>query len=158
MPASRDSAGVRLPPPVITLGCVLVGVALDRVLSFPFFPEHLRGIERAVGWVVLLLAIALGAWATGLFVRAGTTPNPLRPTTALVIRGPYHFTRNPMYLGFAFMMGGIALITNNVWILLMTVPDVLATQVMQIDREERYLSEKFGAEYDAYRARVRRWI
>jgi protein-S-isoprenylcysteine O-methyltransferase Ste14 len=155
---SRDSVGVRIPPPVITLVCVLVGVALDRILSFPFLPEHLRAIERAAGWIVLLLAIALGLWATGLFVRAGTTPNPMRPTTALVIRGPYHFTRNPMYVSFALMMAGIGLITNNVWILLMIIPDVIATQVMQIDREERYLSEKFGAEYDAYRARVRRWL
>ena len=158
MSPRRDSPGVRIPPPVITLAAILLGVWMNRWVPIQLLPDDLRGIARDIGWSVVLLSIALGGWAVGLFVRAGTTPNPMRPTTALVIRGPYHFTRNPMYLGFACLMAGIALIANNLWIVLMIIPDVIATRVLAIDPEERYLSEKFGAPYDEYRAQVRRWL
>jgi len=158
MTPSSDTAGVRFPPPLVTLVAVLIGVLLQRVAPMNILPDDLRVIGREIGWIVLVLAIALGVWSVGLFARAGTTWNPVRPTTALVLHGPYRFTRNPMYLAFAIDMAGIALITNNLWILLMIIPDVVATRVLQIDREERYLSANFGAEYDAYRAQVRRWI
>jgi len=158
MTTARDTAGIRFPPPLITLACVLIGIALQRLAPMPVVPEDIRGVARDAGWAIVVLGIALGGWAVGLFRMAKTTPNPLRPTTALVIRGPYTFTRNPMYLGFAIILVGIALVANNLWILLMVIPDVVGTRLMAIDQEERYMSAKFGAPYDEYRARVRRWL
>jgi protein-S-isoprenylcysteine O-methyltransferase Ste14 len=109
-----------------------------------------------------LLIIAAGGMATSAvlaFRRARTTVLPaLRPTTAIVERGPYRFSRNPMYLGMAVAYVGVALIMNNTYGLL-ALPVVIAViDVFVIRREERYLSTKFGDPYDAYRRRVRRWV
>jgi len=93
-----------------------------------------------------------------LFRRAGTTPNPTKPTTALVLRGPYRFTRNPMYLGFAALYLGVTLLVNSLWPLLLFPAVVGLVQGRVIAREEAYLEAKFGNEYRAYKMRVRRWL
>jgi protein-S-isoprenylcysteine O-methyltransferase Ste14 len=92
------------------------------------------------------------------FRRAGTSPNPWRPTTAMVTGGPYRLSRNPMYLGFTLLYLGAACWANSLWLLLF-LPVILALmQQLVILREERYLERRFGAEYVGYRNRVRRWI
>jgi protein-S-isoprenylcysteine O-methyltransferase Ste14 len=82
----------------------------------------------------------------------------MRPTTAIVFTGPYRFTRNPMYLGLALLQAGLAMVTNSLWPLLTLAPVIVAVRRLVIDREERYLEAKFGEEYRAYKARVRRWV
>ncbi len=99
--------------------------------------------------------------AAALAFRArGTTVNPISPerSAALVVDGLYRVTRNPMYLGSALILAGWAL-HLGAWVAILTVPFfVLYMNRFQIGPEERALSALFGADYDAYRARVRRWI
>jgi protein-S-isoprenylcysteine O-methyltransferase Ste14 len=92
------------------------------------------------------------------FRRAGTSPDPHEPTTALALDGPYRLTRNPMYLGMALVQGGLALAGNALWPLLALVPVIWVIRTQVIDKEERYLEAKFGGEYRAFKERVRRWI
>jgi len=108
---------------------------------------------------VFFLAIALGliVWTAILMSRAGTTPNPTRPTTALLTDGPFRFTRNPMYLAWELIVIGVGLAANAPWVILMAIPAALLTRRLVIDKEERYLATKFGTEYLDYKARVRRW-
>jgi protein-S-isoprenylcysteine O-methyltransferase Ste14 len=89
--------------------------------------------------------------------RAGTTPNPTRPTTWLIILGPFQLTRNPMYLAWELICVGVGLTANALWPIVMAVPAALVTRRLVIDKEERYLERKFGPEYQQYKARVRRW-
>jgi protein-S-isoprenylcysteine O-methyltransferase Ste14 len=100
----------------------------------------------------------LSVWAIVTFRRAGTTPDPTRPTTALALGGPYRWTRNPMYLGFALMQAGAALIANALWPLVWLLPVLLVIRLHVIGREEQYLERKFGEDYLAYKRRVRRWF
>jgi protein-S-isoprenylcysteine O-methyltransferase Ste14 len=72
--------------------------------------------------------------------------------------GLYRFSRNPIYLGFAITYAGLAIAMDSVLVLLLLVPCLIVVDRFVIQREERYLSAKFGADYDAYRARVRRWL
>ena len=72
--------------------------------------------------------------------------------------GPYRFSRNPIYLSFAIFSLGVALLVNSGWGLLLLIPAVLSTHYLAILPEERYLGDKFGGEYLAYCARVRRWV
>jgi protein-S-isoprenylcysteine O-methyltransferase Ste14 len=75
-----------------------------------------------------------------------------------VTGGPYRRTRNPMYVAMTLLYLGASLLMNGLWPLL-ALPVVLAALTFAvIRREERYLSSAFGAEYDAYRRRVRRWL
>ena len=90
--------------------------------------------------------------------RAGTNVDPYKPSTTIVEAGPYRYTRNPLYVGMTLMYGGFSALANALPSVLL-LPGVLA--VMRrgvIEREERYLEGKFGDEYRAYKARVRRWI
>jgi protein-S-isoprenylcysteine O-methyltransferase Ste14 len=153
--SQQTSSGVRIFPPAIHI----VAIALGFLLQWAA-PLRMGDAWRPVmlaGYVLLAIALAIIVWTAILMSQAGTTPNPTRPTTALVIRGPFHFTRNPMYLAWELIVVGVGLAANAPWVIVMAVPAALVTRRLVIDKEERYLETKFGAEYLDYKARVRRW-
>lgn len=103
---------------------------------------------------------ALAGVALVTFWRAGTTIDPTHPdrACALVTHGVYRFSRNPMYLSLVLLLGAYAL-RLGAWPALLG-PLVFAayTTRFQIAPEERALRERFGADYDAYCQRTRRWL
>ena len=110
----------------------------------------------------IFVAVALGIGIEALigFRRAKTTVNPLSPdqASALVVSGIYRWTRNPMYLGMLLLLVGWAFILSN-WAALVILPlFVIYLNRFQIGPEERALQARFGAEFDNYRRRVRRWL
>ena len=151
---ARDAPGVLAPPPLIYAGGLAVGFVLEALL-----PSASLGTAAAVAGGVL--AAAGGVLAGGFvrsFRRAGTPVDPGKATTAIVTTGPYRLTRNPAYVGMALAYVGIALLSSAVWPLVV-LPFVLAiVDRGVIRREERYLEAKFGEEYLAYKAQVRRWL
>ena len=156
--SSSDTAGITVLPPLVYLAALIVGYAVWWFWPIPVVPAEWSFAIRVTGGV----AAVLGAWvmfsAVALFRRIGTSPDPREPTTALAIDGPYRFTRNPMYLGMALMLGGFALLGNGLWPLLTLIPAVFVIRTQVIDKEERYLEAKFGGEYRDLKARIRRWI
>jgi protein-S-isoprenylcysteine O-methyltransferase Ste14 len=94
------------------------------------------------------------------FLRARTTINPLKPgnASALVAGGIYRFTRNPMNLGLATLLLAWTIYLGNIAALAGVLLFILYMNRFQIAPEERALQARFGAEFDAYCARVRRWI
>lgn len=155
---SRDTPGVIAPPPLIFLAPLLIGVGLDRWLGV--LPLGLALPARAVVAVPLL---ALGATfiiaALGRFRRAGTAPEPWKPVSALVVEGIYKISRNPMYVGMALVYLALAVVAAGSGIALLLLPVALAAvRYGVIAREERYMAGRFGADYDAYRVQVRRWL
>jgi protein-S-isoprenylcysteine O-methyltransferase Ste14 len=91
-------------------------------------------------------------------LRGHGTLNTAGPSAALVISGPYRFSRNPMYLGLALLFTGVAVMLGVVWALLFVIPLILYIQVRVIIPEERYLQRAFGDDYRAYCSQVRRWL
>ena len=83
---------------------------------------------------------------------------PRRSISRIVDSGVFSFSRNPLYLGIAVGLAGASLTFNNLWILLMLLPAVIACHHILIAPEERYLRQKFGNEYLNYAGRVRRWL
>jgi protein-S-isoprenylcysteine O-methyltransferase Ste14 len=152
---SRDHAGVVVPPPLFYIVFFLAGVGLQRYVPLPRLPSvagRIAGILLALGW------LGITVWSVRRFWATGTSVIPIRPTTALVVEGPYRFTRNPMYLGLALLYAGIACWFGLVWPLLLVPGLVWVIGAWVIEREERYLSRKFGQAYRAYQASVRRWL
>ena len=155
--APLGSPGVRFPPPLLFIGGLVVSWLLDRQVH-PLPLGHERELAATFGMLLLAVGLALMAWGMITFRGARTAIVPMHGASRLVVHGPYRFTRNPMYTGFTFAYLGIALILNSAWPLL-ALPIVLALLVrMVIRREEAYLADAFGAEYSAYRQRVRRWL
>ena len=157
MPDARaDSSGVAFPPPLAYALGFGIGYALDRLKPAPVGVDG--GARTLLGWVLAGAGVALAASAIVLFRRAGTSPVPIQPTTALVVRGPYRFTRNPMYLGLAALYVGVALLINSLWPLVVLPVVLIVIRWGVVAREEAYLEREFGDEYRAYQARVRRWL
>jgi protein-S-isoprenylcysteine O-methyltransferase Ste14 len=155
MTESRDNAGVRFPPPLLYLLAVVAGYFLNR--RWPLRVGE-GPLITVLAWTLTLAWIALTVSSIGNFRRSRTSIVPIRPATALVIAGPYRFTRNPMYLGLAALTVALALFMNTWWTILLLVPVLLAVRLFVIAPEERYLRRRFGADYDAYMRRVRRWV
>ena len=157
MDRTADGAKVHFPPPLVYLGGLALGVALERLFDLPTL-----GLNRAFGDVVGGLFVSCGLLldiaGAGLFLRRRTAIIPFKPASCLVTSGIYGWTRNPMYLGMALIYAGIALILNSL-AALVVLPVVLAIiQTRVIAREEVYLDRAFGEQYAAYKSRVRRWI
>lgn len=154
---SPKGPGVKIPPPLIFASFLVVGIAIDRLLTrwtttVPVVPRYAMGLFLCVG------GVALVAWALGLFRRAGTRPEPWQPSSALVVEGVYRYTRNPMYVGMAALYAALALILDSVTALVLGLPLILVIDRAVIAREERYLITRFGDEYRRYMHQVRRWI
>lgn len=154
--SDSDTPGVIAPPPLIFGIPLLVGLALDGALSegLPSSPLWLRLAAAAI----VLAGMGLIIVALGLFRRNSTRPEPWRPSTALVTGGFYRFTRNPMYLGMALFYAGIALLFLSPIAGVLLLPVLVVIDRLVIAREEVYLAKRFGAPYESYRRRVRRWI
>ena len=165
----RDHPGVIAPPPLIYLGFLLVGWGLTALGTRPEivaagFSWLAAGFDlelatrRGAALTLIVGGLLLDGMAAGLFRRRGTAVEPWKPSTALIIEWPYRFSRNPIYVGFAITYLGLAIAMNSWIALILLVPCLLVVDRFVIQREERYLSAKFGAAYDAYRQTVRRWL
>jgi protein-S-isoprenylcysteine O-methyltransferase Ste14 len=153
-----DHAGVYVPPPLMFLVPLVAAILVDRQRPWPI-QEGNRALSMIGGAAVITLGAALGVAAVRTFRKANTTILPaVRPTTQIVAKGPYRYTRNPMYVGMAFAYVGLSLLLNNGWALLLFPAVLVAVDRFVIRREERYLAAKFGPLYYDYCTRVRRWI
>jgi protein-S-isoprenylcysteine O-methyltransferase Ste14 len=77
---------------------------------------------------------------------------------ALLTTGPYAFSRNPMYVGWALIYAGIAFAANSLWLLVLLPFIAGYVHIVDIRKEERFLERKFGETYLAYKSRVRPYL
>jgi protein-S-isoprenylcysteine O-methyltransferase Ste14 len=150
-----DNPGVRFPPPLLYLAAIVAGWLLDHQWPLPIGGATPR---RALAWLLIAVCAVLIVSSFQSFWRKHTSAIPVRPATALVIAGPYRFTRNPMYVGMALLTVALGLLLNTWWPIVLLIPTLILVQVFVIAREERYLRRRFGAEYEAYTRQVRRWL
>ena len=141
-------------PPLLYLGPLLAGFLLDFLLPLPRLPAALR----IIGLPFLAAGVALAVWFLLAMGRACTPVDPRQAPTALVQKGPFRYTRNPGYVGFALTYLGVSLLAGGRWPLILLPGILVLVDSGVIRREERYLEERFGSDYTEYRRRVRRWI
>ncbi len=156
MADTADTANVIIRPPLAWGLAVIVGLALNLLVPWPFLPA-----DMPAGWIgalVFVLALVLFAWAVITMTKAGSNVPTNRPTTTIVESGPYRFTRNPIYLGMVLGLIGLAIAFDSLWLLVMLVFFAFLIRCGVVAREEAYLDRKFGDVYRGYRSRVRRWL
>ena len=149
----------RIPPPLID------GIALLAILALWRFAPGLQLdvpllLALTIGGIFFLIGLYIVFAAIGLFKREDTTILPFNPdkTSALVTNGIYKTTRNPMYLGMAFILIAAVFATRQpVGLLAVLAACVYLTQ-FQIKPEEQALEQTFGQSFLDYKKRVRRWI
>ena len=150
-------ARVRFPPPLVFLGGILLGVACEYIVAPAPFPVG-RAISAIGGVVLIVAAVGFLASSRVHFTRTGQSPIPWKPSPSLILQGPYRYTRNPMYVGMTLLEVGLGLAANNLWMALLAVPALVIVHFIAVRPEERYLSEKFGADYQRYLSQVRRYL
>jgi protein-S-isoprenylcysteine O-methyltransferase Ste14 len=145
-------------PPVAVALLIALAMWCARLLTpgieIPFIVRIFTGAFLAMAGAGISIAGVVS------FRRAQTTVNPTKPnsTSALVTSGIYAVTRNPMYLGFLLMLCGWASFLSNALSVTGIAAFILYMNRFQIAPEEAALSALFGADFSAYKTRVRRWL
>lgn len=115
--------------------------------------------DQAMPWdVPLPLGIALLIWARLHFRRRETEIHTFKEPTTLVTDGPFKLSRNPMYLAFFLLLLAGAFFVNTWCAMLVPLAFVGISAFWYIPHEERALRVAFGAAYDDYAWKTRRWI
>jgi protein-S-isoprenylcysteine O-methyltransferase Ste14 len=139
-------------------------VALPGVVAFavPIGIGTLAGRpvqHAAVAVPVVCLGTVLLLWCVREFyVAGGGTLAPWAPPKHLVTTGPYRLSRNPMYIGVVTILIGWTLLWGSRTLVVYTAVAMAAIQARVLISEEPWAARNFGAEWQAYRARVPRWI
>jgi protein-S-isoprenylcysteine O-methyltransferase Ste14 len=145
--ARFEAAADHIPLPAETLVGVVAAMLVQQVrpLRLPVWGRP-AGLVLAGGG----LAVVAAAWRE-------RGPGSLEEPDALVTTGLHAVSRNPIYLGCTAVHLGLAGATRNGW-MLATCPMSAALVHRWVLREERWLHERFGDGYDAYRVRVPRYL
>jgi len=145
----------KIPPPIVTL---LFGI------SIYFSRGIFQAVEVKYSFYIAILLLILGLTvlisAVRLFRKDKTTVNPLSPeqATKLVMDGIFKYSRNPMYLGMAFILGSIAVFFNLIGGIIFIALFCFYITKFQIIPEERAMSNLFSQDFDKYKQTTRRWI
>ena len=119
---------------------------------------------RAVGYVLpaaalLALGTTLLLWCVREFYVAGRgTLAPWDPPQRLVTSGPYRLSRNPMYVGVVVILAGWCALWSSRTLIIYTAMFMIGFHLRVLLVEEPWARRRFGGEWDAYRARVPRWV
>jgi protein-S-isoprenylcysteine O-methyltransferase Ste14 len=152
---SKDKAGVLIFPPLLYLLVLATGILVSY-----FFPRRLIDFSIAllIGIIISIIGITTLILAANLFRKNKNPVNPSGSTQLIICSGIYKYTRNPMYLSLTCIFIGVSIITNSWFSFVLLLPLLTICQKGIIEREEKYLTQKFGDEYLSYKSKVRRWI
>jgi protein-S-isoprenylcysteine O-methyltransferase Ste14 len=147
----------------VTWAALFIGFLLiylpGRLLSWSGIvrPAEIAAPQVA-GMVIGAAGAAVALWCIFTFATIGKgTPAPFDPPRRLVIRGPYRFARNPMYIGAGLALASAALFYESLPLLGYAGLFLVAAHVFVVGYEEPTLRRTFGQEYEAYCRQVGRW-
>jgi protein-S-isoprenylcysteine O-methyltransferase Ste14 len=147
---------LKAPPPLWALALLIVFYFLSdlpMLAGLPLWQSHIAGA------LLLAVGVLIPGYAISQFRSAGTEVSPTSKTNAkLVTTGAYAFTRNPMYTGVIIASLGAALWFGRPLMFLTPAIIFAITNFVLIPFEEAKMRRQFGAEFDAYANRVRRWL
>ena len=149
----------RIPwPPILLFAIIALGIGLQWLVPLAWI-YGLAALEATVmGVTMIVAAFAIDIWAAIVFRNHKTTIMPHQRSAQLVTRGPFRFSRNPIYVGNLMVVAGLGLVLTNLWLLVLTPVLGFALQELAITGEERHLEALFDDQWRDYKGRVRRWI
>jgi protein-S-isoprenylcysteine O-methyltransferase Ste14 len=151
------ASGLRRPP-LLYLGFLVLGFALDRLLPLPLTYPEATFICSTAGGALILIGVAVMVAGARNFSRADTPVPSNQPVRALVTTGIHGWSRNPIYVGMLLLYAGIGTAARSPWVLILALPLIIILRYGVIAREETYLERRFGDAYRNYKKRVRRWL
>lgn len=156
--ASRVPILMWIPPPLLFVIAFVVGTGVQRLAPLAIQSPSVARVSQLAGIGLFACGLLILLSCMGMFLVARTTLIPVGTASSLQTRGPYRFTRNPMYLSLTLMyLGGVGMLVQPWSLLLLPIP-VLILNAIVIPFEEARLRAVFGDVFQAYCARVRRWV
>ena len=146
----------KLPPPLMFALAFGVGALVQFLV--PVTPVLSTTYLFDAGAVLASIGVCLALSAASIFLVRRTTLNPFAVPSTFVARGPYRFTRNPMYVSLVIVYLGAVLMLGSFWPLIMLAAPIAILNRVVIPFEENQLVEAFGDSYQTYRSKVRRWL
>jgi protein-S-isoprenylcysteine O-methyltransferase Ste14 len=155
----NDNPQLPLLPPTYPVMFLAGAIALEFILPLSFlWQPALISWSSLVALGLVAAGVGLAIWSVVTFRAAGTNVEPVLPTLTIVTNGPYRLSRNPIYLGFTLVFGGISIGFALEWGLIALPLLWLTLDRVVVRREEAYLTGKFGQQYTDYLTRTRRWL
>jgi protein-S-isoprenylcysteine O-methyltransferase Ste14 len=142
----------------IFVGLLLVYVPSRLLSTAGIVRPPMMGPAQIAGMIITTVGAILALWCLLTFVFVGKgTAAPFDPPRRLVVRGPYQFVRNPMYIGAILAMLGLSLVYQSLSMLVYAGIIFIATHLFVVTYEEPTLRRTFGLDYETYCQRVNRW-
>jgi protein-S-isoprenylcysteine O-methyltransferase Ste14 len=145
-------------PPIIYLSVVIAALVVDVNLPLPWLSNGAATLLKYLGGALGISALAIDLYAVQIFRDHQTTILPNKGATNLITSGPFAWSRNPIYVGNTLLVLGAGLFFGKWWLVILAPVAALLTQKLAIEREEKHLAAKFGAAWQEYSAKVRRWV
>lgn len=150
----KEQQHPKILPPHVAIGSLIIVIFLHYLFPTPLIPKpfnYFGILFFVIGLLILFLSF-------GLFRKKETPILPGQKPTALVIEGPYKFTRNPMYLGVTTTLAGVAIYLGDLLAFLSPTAFFIFVSTRFIPREEKLMEKLFGKKYLEYKKKVRRWV
>jgi len=151
----KHGPGLKFPPPLLALAAIGCAWLVDGIKPLPIVEGEALSLA---GGLVITMALMIALVALLQFIQAKTKIEPWHPTSAIIHKGVYRFSRNPIYLAFCIATVGAGLVLNSWWVIASVAIVKALLEHLVISREEIYLEKKFGDIYLDYKRRVRRWL
>jgi len=142
-------------PPTYFIVCLFLAVVLHyfipiyQLINFPY---------RYIGLPLTLLGGILNIWSNWIFKQKKTTIKISQQSSALIIGGPFKFSRHPMYLGMFLTVLGLAIFLGSIISFLPAIIFFFIMDIVFISKEEKMMQKTFGQEYLNYKKQVRKWL
>ncbi|MBI9050101.1 MAG: isoprenylcysteine carboxylmethyltransferase family protein [Anaerolineaceae bacterium] len=136
----------------------LIGITIQIFYPATITQEKFILISLIAGILLIVIGFGFLVLTRRQFAAFNQPTDPGQPTCKIMTSGIFSISRNPLYMGGILILAGISLTLNLLWPMLMMVLSVILCHYFLILPEEKYLAKKFGEEYKAYTASVRRWL
>ena len=136
-------------------------IAIVVLIALHFLFPGIRIIPplwNLLGVIPLTLGVTINLVTDKAFHKAHTTVKPFEESSVLITNSAFRISRNPMYLGFVLILIGIAFLVGTLTPYVVVLAFAILMDRMYIIVEERMLAAKFGAEWEEYKQRTRRWL
>lgn len=154
---SKEVVSYYLKEPYVPFGvCIILSLLLNEIITLSFFPGF---VSLYVGLAFLLLGLFIFRWALKHMNLNGETWSPLHiESRVMIVFGPYHYTRNPMFLSLVLFYIALFLFLNNFWGFIFLIPLIALLNRYVIKPREKSFREEYGETYTDYHSKTSRWI
>ena len=142
-------------PPQIAFIYLMIAFILNAFIKTPMTFDY---NYKLLGMATVVMGSLVMLWAWMLFRKNQTPVRPTLRPKQFVTRGPFEWSRNPMYLGIVLILMGIACYVGSVIMLIAPGAFFITINAIYIPYEEKVMGRIFGEEYREYQQRVRRWL